>query len=72
MKKQSTGNTTLRQFIGVLKNRQAGRENSLVTLKTQARYRNSNENDLLEATVQVHINELKFVIEELEQILEAA
>ena len=61
----------LRKFIGELKSRLAGQENSLGTLETQASSRDSNVNDLLKAIPQAHINELEFVIEELEQILEA-
>jgi hypothetical protein len=61
----------LQQFIGVLKSRLAGQENSLGTLETQAISRDTTVNDLLKAISQAHINELEFVIEELEQILEA-
>jgi hypothetical protein len=60
----------LRNFIGVLKNRLAGHENSLSTLEAQAISNNTTVNDLLKAIPQAHINDLEFVIDELEKILE--
>jgi hypothetical protein len=59
----------LTQFIGVLKDRLKGQENSLETMEHQSISRSTEINDLLKAIPQAHINELEFVIEELEEIL---
>ncbi len=60
----------LRQFVGVLKNRLLGQENSLETMEHQSISRSKEINDLLKAIPQAHINELEFVIEKLEEILD--
>jgi len=60
----------LRQFVGVLKNRLLGQENSLETMEHQSISRSKEINDLLKAIPQAHINELEFVIEKSEEILD--
>jgi ferritin-like metal-binding protein YciE len=62
----------LEQFIGVLKDRREGQENALETMEKRPASADTGINDLLKAIPQAHINELDFVIEELEQILDSS
>lgn len=61
----------LKQFIEVLKDRLRGAENSIETMELQSVHQDPVVNDLLKAIPQAHINELEFVIEQLEEILES-
>ena len=60
----------LRDFVAVLKNRLRGQENSMETIEKQ--FAIERHKELYESSkiiTQAHINELEFVIEELEEIL---
>jgi hypothetical protein len=61
---------SLRKFVGVLKNRLRGQENSLRTTEEHPITNSEDIHGLLKAIPQAHINELEYVIEELERILD--
>jgi hypothetical protein len=61
---------SLKEFIADLKNRLLAQENSLGALETRPITKDEDIHGLLKAIPQAHINELEFVIEELERILD--
>ena len=60
---------SLKEFVGVLKDRLRGQENSLQTTEESPITKDADIHMLLKAIPQAHINELGYIIEELEQIL---
>jgi len=62
----------LREFLTVLKNRLRGQENSMETIEKQfVLERNKDLYESSKLITQAHINELEFIIEELEEILDS-
>ena len=61
---------SLEAFVAVLKDRLKGQENSVLTLEQQPSiHKDPNIQELLKAIPQAHVNELEYVIEELERII---
>ena len=62
----------LREFLTVLKNRLRGQENSMETIEKQ--FAIERHKELYESSkiiTQAHINELEFIIEKLEELLDS-
>jgi len=62
----------LREFVTVLKNRLLGQEKSMETIEKQ--FSSERNKELYESSkiiTQAHINELEFIIEKLEELLDS-
>jgi hypothetical protein len=60
----------LKAFVAVVKDWLKGQENSVRTLEQQPSvHKNPDIQELLKAIPQAHVNELEYVIEELERII---
>lgn len=60
----------IEEFLVVLRNRLEGAENSVVTIEDNPITKDTDIHDLLKAIPQAHANELMFVIDELQRIVE--